>query len=157
MKKVYFIFTIALMIAVVFQSCKKDEQPTPATIDLTKSATIKGKVKAELDNSNSTSESAPSGTKIIFQVSAQDFPLDPSGNYDDLLYTATVDANGDYTISVPVNNKGVNYTIRPVDFEYNQVQAAPAGSTIRKIYSAGSISVNGLITGETRIEDIMYF
>jgi len=167
MKKVFLFLTIAFYFAVIVQSCKKkDEQSSPVTIDLSKSATIKGVVRANLDMFNDTSatpmEFAPSGTRLIFQTDAQQFPLNPSGTYDDLIYSTTVGTNGVYSIKVPTANQGVNYTLIAVDFEYDQGQRKLVGGywvtdgTKRKVYTYPNTPINNVVTDDIIIKDIDY-
>jgi len=150
----------------LFLSCSKDEQTSPATIDTSKTAVIKGVVKAQLDLLNDTTETTleyvPSGTKIIFKVPASQYVLSATGTYNDLLFETTVGANGGYSFNMPVTNKGVNFKIVPVSFEFNQGQRVfedgqwVSGTPIRKIYTCEPVTVVGVITGETRIQDLTY-
>jgi hypothetical protein len=166
-KTFFYLFAFMAVSAMIFTGCKKDEEKSsPATIDLSKSATLTGLVWANLSLYNDTAglklEAAPQGTKIQFQIDASQFPLDPTGTYDDMIYTATVGADGKYTISVPTTNRGINLTIRPVEFTYDQTQVKWGGSywitdgTKRKIYTTNPVSVTNLVTGHTQIEDFTY-
>ncbi len=122
MKKVFFILTIALYALLAFTSCKKDDPVEPQTPP---NATLKGIVYADLDLSEAGMEFAPAGTKLFFRINASELMLTPgSADYETLLYTTTVGANGEYSISLPsANHQSVNVDIEADDFRTAQKQA----------------------------------
>lgn len=161
------IFALMLIGGFLFTtSCIKDEQTSPASLDTSKTATIKGLVRVQLDLLNDTLglrlENAPAGTKITFRVNASQYVLNPSGTYDDLIFETTLNSSGEYSIEIPATNKGVNVSIIPDEFVYNQGQRKlqngfwVADSPIRKKYSAGTYSINGLVSGTTKVLDFNY-
>ncbi|NLO52549.1 MAG: hypothetical protein GX103_15490 [Bacteroidales bacterium] len=120
-QKSIFKTAVFLMLLLSIGACKKDEQSTPIGIDLSKSALVKGIVKAELDLTNEEMEFAPRVTKILFQIDANQFTNQPSFSNNFLIYETEVDGVVGYQISIPVNEEGVNFTLIPQDFEYKQL------------------------------------
>ncbi len=122
MKQKSLIRTIVFFVLVLsITACKKEEQATPIDIDLSKSALVKGIVKANLDLTNEEMEFAPQGTKILFQINANQFTIQPNFSDNFLIYETEVDGIGEYQISLPVNEEGINITLIPQDFEYQQL------------------------------------
>lgn len=120
MKKSIFILAIILGGLFAFTSCDKTEEVEPGT---NPTATIKGKVYANLDATDGDMEYAPVGTKVFFRINAQDLVLnpDPAYAYQTLQYETTVDANGEYSISLPtVDHQAVNVAITGDQFEAEQ-------------------------------------
>ncbi len=168
MRKIITFVFIGFLGLALFSSCEEDDQSSPATLDTTKTATITGIVEAQLDLMNDTTETtleaAPNGTKLIFTVDADDYVLNPDEgiNYNTLIYEVEV-TNGAYTIEVPAVEKGVDITITPVDFAYNQKQIdfdAELDDFVytdeqRKVYTADEITVT-VLPGQTKIVDFTY-
>ena len=152
MKKV----TILLLVlfgftAVTVVSCKKAQEASPVVVKTDQTATIEGKVWAELDWTEAGMEEAPSGTTIFFQIEKQDLnPQAPGGEY--LLYSTTIGSGGEYSISVPTNTNGVTVTIIPNDFVYD---VETGGDDLRTVFSAGPMNVT-VVYGETEIKDFSY-
>ncbi len=93
----------------------------------TATGTIKGKVVYEADLTNNAPEVAPVGTKVIAMVSAGSDALPSTGSnniisisYDKLSLTATTDANGEFTMTVPATILGLDYDIQVSDFSFGQ-------------------------------------
>jgi hypothetical protein len=106
-KSVFGIFAAALLIAAT-TSCEKEEQ-TPRAAG---SAIVKGMVEVNSNLANDTLsdgsydlkwEGVPSGTKLTFIISGYDLDPnpDPTYNYKDELYNASVGSNGAYSVSLP--------------------------------------------------------
>lgn len=143
---------LGFSLLITLNSCKKkEEEKTPAA--LTSTATIKGKVWADLDLTNAGSEAAPAGTKLFVTIDSEDLVDNPQYDNKTLIYEASVDANGNYSISVPAGNKAFNVRISGVDFEYNTILSSNPQTTSRSIYStnganpainAGTISINDI-------------
>ena len=153
MKKVFILlFVLFGFTAVTVVSCKKAEVASPVVVKTDQTATIKGKMQADLNLFTSGMENAPSGTKVIFQIEKIDLNSQaPSGEY--LLYETTLNGSGEYTIDLPTNANGVSVAIMPNDFVYNQVQWDE--TTERTVFSAGQQNVT-IVYGETEILDFNY-
>lgn len=163
MKKISFLLS-ALIGILLFVACDKDDVSSPTTVDLTKTATLSGIVKANLDAANDTTangfyalkmENAPSGTKLIIKVSLADYVLNPQGNYGFKLYETTIGSNGEYSVDIPTTEKGVDMVVIPGEFVYDQKQDND-GMKIRKAFKSPEFYVNKVIVGETRINDFSY-
>lgn len=150
---------------ITISGCKKEEEVLDLTLT---TATIKGKVWADLNLANDTSstgwyeyhpEFAPSGTKIIAVLNSADLVDAPATGYtyQELTYEGSVDANGNYTIVVPARGNVVNVTIKAVDFEYQQIvmDVYPATTTERTIYAVGDQNTT-VVANEIRIIDFNY-
>lgn len=119
MKNLAIVALLFSAFVLTMSSCKKVEAPTAVDIMTTAgNATISGIAYAVIDESNSTNEYAPAGTNIIVEVDPQDFPGVSSQNNNDnkMFYTATVGANGAWTVSVPAPKDPTTVTIYPQDF-----------------------------------------
>ena len=102
------IFAVLAVGAVALASCNKVEEPVaPAEPG---SATIKGTLWANTNEDNDTdqwgwyqynAEKAPAGILVTAVVNGYDLDRTPDGSYDypDYKFTATTDANGEFTIS----------------------------------------------------------
>ena len=93
----------------------------------TSTGIIKGKVTCETDLTNKTPEVAPVGTKVLAMVDVNSDALPTTGSnsivsisYDDLSLTATTDANGEFSMTVPATIRGLNYNISVSDFTADQ-------------------------------------
>lgn len=168
MKKILSLTAIAaLVIGITFSGCKKDEEEyTPEALP---TATISGKVfcdlDATLDDDQNQDDKVPSGTKLIFSIDAQDLVTDPVSGYayKTLTYTATVDANGEYTISLPSCGNVITVDIQGVDFNANQLQydggvdanGDPTTENVEETYEIISTTAD-IVEGDVVILDLDY-
>ncbi len=167
MKKILVLLSLAsLALMVTFSACKKDEEEVVP--DPIPTATIKGKVEANLNTANDTTDTggyqlnmeiAPSTAKIIAIIDAADLVDNPVAGYPykTLTYTGAVDGSGNYTIAVPARGGNVNVTFMCVDFEYNTVimDVYPLTTTERQTYSATPSGVP-VVEGMISYVDITY-
>ena len=157
---------------IMFVACDKDKQNSPVSPDLTKVATIKGLVYANLTERNDTlpqlpatgvkKEFAPAGTLLHIRVDATQYSSTASGYF---IYTATVGSAGDYSIEIPTRIQGVSVEIIPIDFEYDKVvgnwswtgsEYVWEGKSERTIYTTAIVNVGGLVPDGVKIIDINY-
>ncbi|RPH24814.1 MAG: hypothetical protein EHM93_20210 [Bacteroidales bacterium] len=123
---------ILLAMAFVFASCEKDITTSELTLDLSKKATVRAYLFAELDLTTQGLESVPNGTKVILSIPNDKFNKDATGFWMD---TVAVN-NGLIEAQVPSTDEGVTVTFIPAEFIYDQKQPAFSQSaTIKKIYS----------------------
>ncbi len=137
-------------------SCNKDEEPELTTYNLEK-ATVKGKVFADLDITNSTYENAPSGTTVTARVRYSDLGISVgSGIMNQYkLYTTTVNSSGDYTLSIDASTSGTSAYFYLDDFTYDQILSSDSLGIVkvRKIYYTDDFSLE-VFSGRTTINDV---
>lgn len=98
-------------------SCKKIEAPTAVdVIESAGTATISGYAWADYDQENETTftpEFAPAGTKVFIVISPNDFPgaTTYNNNPNQLVYTATVGADGKWSATVKAPKTPIMATI----------------------------------------------
>jgi hypothetical protein len=136
MKNIYLGAFLAASLLATFSSCKKELQ-TPVEPG---SATIQGRIWANLNETNDTlsdgssaigtaaeiskREFAPQGTVVTFTIKGADLDQTPQAGYPykDVVRTATVDASGNYTVSVPAYEMPIDVTISFNEFEAQSTQ-----------------------------------
>jgi len=158
---------MSLAIVTFFSSCEKDEQSTDLKIDETKTATIKGKVWANLTQANDENftmlDAVASGT-ILAKVAYTDYNSGASNDEQSYKIQTVTISNGEYSFTIPTTKAGVTVTLYPQDFTATQalytpdingdwVKADPQ-SQVNK-YSADPIDVE-VFEGETKIQTISY-
>ena len=144
---------LAGLMILFFSSCDKEKEASPLSVDLSKKATIKGYVFAELDMTSAGMEKAPAGTKILVTVDYSYLNSSVNGSWKD---TTMVDNNGQFSVQVPADDNGVNAEIYAIPFEYNQVQEYGSYfNQLMKVYEAGNKNVS-LSSNETKIIQITY-
>jgi hypothetical protein len=169
MKKVY-LRTLALSAIILgAASCSKETQTAlePGM------ATITGKVWANtnLVNDSATAvsaglidsfELAPAGTQITFVIKGEELDPNPQAGYPykDIIKTATVGADGMYTVSVPAYEKGVNVDIKFDDFMADQTiedqTVTPNRTATKKMkFMAGDQSVM-VVAGMKKVVNVRY-
>lgn len=151
-----------LGMGLVLTACTKDET-TEYQVDMSKKATLKGIVYANLDiYENTFMEKAPVGTRLIFETKIQNF----NGMVtNDKVYTVETEVGNDgaYEIELPVSKEGVAYTIRPVDFEamqsYRYIDPVTNDTSRRsalKRFIGNAQVVDGIRANTIRYEDANY-
>ena len=164
-KNIITLLSISLIAVLFLSNCKKEDDTT--TSEAMTTAIIKGKVFANLNTANDTTsggvyqlnlEIAPKGTKIIAVVNAADLVANPIAGhtYEDITFETTVDANGEYSITVDAIAKNANYTIKAEDFIYDQTVPDVTGTkTERKVYTAADQTTT-IVKNNTKVIDITY-
>ncbi len=124
MKKQFFksAMVLALPFLLFTQSCKKDNEENKTSNVVMGSATITGRITADMILNNGTKEGV-AGIKITGRINTAD--LITTGNVAagglTRTYEATTDANGNYTLTVEVNSKPVGVTLDiPASFNAEQ-------------------------------------
>jgi hypothetical protein len=131
MKRATISFLTLGILAIAVVSCKKDDEKAPTT---TGSATVQGYIKVNLNERNDTlpdgsynlnREALPSTVLLTFKIDSEDLDKDPDPYYTyDIIYkTATVDANGHYSVSLPTpkGSNAITGELEISDFEYNPI------------------------------------
>lgn len=152
--------------ALIAVSCKEEEpENTPAVEGM---ATYKGTmfVNSNLPNDTTSTgapqtqwEKVPAGTKITLSINAIDLVSNPDFSYDygTRTFSATTDANGNYSISVPAIN-GSTYDVVLDDFKIDVLTGYQNNQPVfdeDQLQSYGSTGVS-LTTGQTKIQDFYY-
>jgi len=134
-------------------SCEEIEK-SDLTLDLTKEATVKAFIYAELDRTSQGLEFAPTGTEVIVSIPNSAFNPSASGNWTTV---ATV-TDGIIELTVPVTNSGVTVSFTPAEFVYDQVQPYGSNSsTIQKLYKSTTPgSLTTVKPGQERTHEITY-
>lgn len=155
MKTIFNISSVLVLSIIVFASCESVENPAPInSIDTTRTATIRGIVRADLDTDEAGFESAPAGTKIFIDIDSRDYATSTTGgNYQQLLFETTVDANGEFEIEVPALARFITANIRGENFVTDQRQGG--GNTERRLYNDAEGGVN-FIENETYFVNLTY-
>lgn len=147
------IFTLLLLVTVLF-SCKKEN--VEPTIITNGNATVTGIARADLDLTQLGLEYVPEGTIIMAKINLGDLVLHNDNDsimYGDRIYKTTVGSNGRYTINVEANTMNVDVSIIGEDFEYNQI--VNDSLIVRKIYTLATSHTN-VIDGITKLVDLSY-
>jgi len=161
--------TISLLTLGVFAiavvSCKKDDEKAPTT---TGSATVEGYIKINSNMRNDTlpdgsysvqREGIPSTVLLTFRIDSKDLDKDPDPYYTyDIIYkTATVDANGHYSVSLPTpkGSNAIDGELQISDFEYNPIitSSQNTDSSGARVVIAGPTVPFSIYNGGTTILD----
>lgn len=141
----------ALLVGAIFftAACDKDVDSTSLKVDLARTISVKGYVYANTNDTKAGFEKAPEGTEVILSVNYSDLGSTSVGKWID---TVRVDANGQFTSLVPVDDNGVTLNVDPQPFEANQIfYGSTLNDTKMKIFYAAtktfplSTSVNEIV------------
>ena len=125
-------------------------------------ATISGRLFADLDLTTGGLESAPSGLKVTTLIESSQLVdyVNHTGDgeilsiaYEQAANSSLSDANSDYTIRVPATASGLKIVLSADDFVYDQITGA--GTTQRKVYTFAPDTVS-VISGMSFFRDIIY-
>jgi len=152
MKKIFIGCT--MLLALAFTACQNENSVNPRPTDqIVSTVVVKGRVKAELNNTNAVVENAPAGLKIVAEISSRDLVLNPtSANYTPKYYEGTVDNNGEYTITVEVGPYGSDVEVYFPDF---RADVSTATNPISTLFSGSSRNID-VIKGQDAILDFNY-
>jgi hypothetical protein len=153
MRKFKTFFALMSVIFIAITACDEIEQ-TELTLDLSKKATVRAYLYAQLDQTIQGLEFAPNGTKVIVSIPNSSFNSAATGNWVD---SATVN-NGMIEIQVPATSTGVTVTFTPAEFTYNQVQAFGSNtSSILKLYKSTTPgTLTAVKPAQVRTHEITY-
>ena len=148
-KLILLVFVPALLL---MAGCEKEVEQTEMKLDMSKQATVKVYLYAQLDNTQLGWEYVPNGTPVLISIPNSAFNPAAPGNWTD----STVVQNGMVEVMVPSTTTGVTVTLTPREFVANQVQAYGSNlASIAKIYKATPINV-AVKAGEVRTEELFY-
>ena len=161
MKKITMYGALAIAsLLVSLTSCNKDEESNalePGT------ATVSGKLRANLDETDIQLQAVPQGTGITFVVSGQDLDRNPKPGYDyeDIIVRATVNANGEYSATLPAAKKTVNVEVIFDDFDFDATilttddEGFQTVVTERRTFQRGSQNLQ-IVDGQVLVRDYTY-
>ena len=156
MKKSLSLIASFFLVAVLLVSCDKDVDTSPVTVDKSKTAIVKGYLYADLNLTTAGLEPAPANIKVLVTVSNNDLISGATGNWID---TVKTDANGTFSISVPVVSQGVTVSIKAADFIADQTQPLTshyAANAIKKVFSTSGATTLTVLPGEENIQIVDY-
>jgi hypothetical protein len=158
MKKNILIFCLLAVYAAAFVSCEDDE--SNATFE-NGSATISGIAYANIDLTNTGTgprgalEYVPSGTTLYAKFSSKNLVLEASqAEYADLILETTVGANGEYSFTVPANEKPFSVTIYGDEFFANLTISASV--TFEDRFYLSPITVTNVFNGANLVRYLIY-
>jgi hypothetical protein len=144
---------VSFLCLFLITSCDKEKEASPLSVDMAKTATLKGYVYAELDKTTAGMENAPEGTKVILTIEYSDLNSSSTGIWKD---TVKIESNGTFEVQVPADDDGVTVTVAPLSFEYTQKQEFKnSDESVDMIYTAPSTDVN-LVADGFEITQISY-
>jgi len=138
--------------AMIFTSCKKYDVSEELKLESLPTVEIKGTVYADLDETNGILEYAPAGKEVRVVVAYSQYGLSSgSGN---LIRKAEIQANGEYSVSVPVITQGISATLTFEEFDYQVLTKNANGveELIWKRFSHGGQNINNL--GSSKVIDV---
>lgn len=159
------IFAALAISAIAFVSCKKEEPVAPAEPGR---ATVEGTLWANTDTNNDTDafgfylvtyEEAPAGIVVTAVINSQDLDQtpDPLFDYQDIYYTATTDANGNFAFTGATNGIQCYSTAIDAELRFNDFTADQAQGTndVETDYFGGTTTVS-VWNGAVVITDFTY-
>lgn len=161
MKNNFYAFAFLIGAIGFTSSCKKDVTAEPAKLDTTQKATIHGYVAADLNLTQLGNEPVANQAVVVSITYDQfDYLSDNTALKGNWSKTVTTDANGEFTVEVPTNTKGVNVKVAPIDFVYDQVQSFDAQiiesqKTISKYFSVAPKTITAT-AGEIKTDTWTY-
>lgn len=143
---------LALVASAAFMTgCSKDVENSVKPT--TGKATVKGRVTADLNQTNFTEEPV-TNTKVYVFVDTRDFAQNPGdGNFPKKRFEATTDANGDFSMDIDVPLNGTDIEITVPGFIYNVV-TDDKGSTRRTTFGETTVNAGEAKDGSVLVQDI---
>lgn len=151
MKKLISLAMSVAAAALIFTACGSDDEAAPASVTTT--ATISGIVTAPTDT---MPEPQPiEGVQIHASINMGDVALnyDPAFDYENQTFTASTNANGEYTLEVTAGNRPVDVTIIGDDARLNVILSDSTSEMQTFRVNPSNLSVVG---GQNVILDLEY-
>lgn len=148
------IMVIAVLVAAL-TSCQNDNSVNPRPLDqLVGSATITGRVTAELNENAPGLENVPAGLTIVAAINTESFVLNrtPDITYVKKYYYATTNAAGEYTLNVEAGPYGSDVDIF---FPVFRTDVIGSTGTYSKVFNGTELSV-AVKKGRNDIHDYDY-
>jgi len=140
---------IALSTLLLLNSCIKKVENTGSA--KTGKATVKGRIRAELNTNNADPEPLANTTVYIF-VDSKAYAQDPgTGAYPLRRFETKTDGDGNYSLDIDVPLNGVPTTVTVPGFIYNVVTP---GGLQRTVFSERNASAGTAKDGSVLVRDI---
>ena len=126
-------------------------------------ATVNGRLFADMNLSNAGLETAPSGIKITALLESEQLVnyVNHEGDgkilsivYENATNSTLSDANSDFSIIVPATASGLKIVLKPDDFVANQIDAG--GNPQRKVFQTEADTVT-VFSGVSIFNDIVFY
>lgn len=167
MKKTFKLALVTLLSLSAFFACTKAEQTSMSIDDIEGKATISGILTyvagQELTKDGSVKDLINPAADVTVVVNVSINSLDPWGNSTGYkTYTATTDADGMWSVDVPVVDNGAQVNVKASSFTgtYKTFDHIDAGQTIWKetkgIYEVAEYSLYDVTPGEQRFNTAQY-
>lgn len=149
-----------ITLAVVLTSCSKDDVQVPLSPG---TASVSGRLTANLDETDFQIQSVPQGTGITFVISGADLDRNPQlgYNYEDVVVRGTTNADGRYSVSLPAAKNAINVDVIFDDFEYDATilttdeEGFQTAVTERRTFSRIETSIS-IVEGQVQVKDYAY-
>jgi len=158
MKKfLYFFCATAMVLSLGLSSCVKEDPARPLEVDLSKTATVQGRILFNTDLTLTEPVlTAPSAANVTITARINYSSIVNGGSGVHIIQNITYNAStGDFTIQVPVSEWGGTVTISINDFTGTQRQqdfsVTPTSTIVRNGRWSGTISSPFVAAGETVI------
>ena len=141
---------LAAIPVLTFTSCEEYDVTEPLSISSLRTVTVTGDVYAELDKTNSTLEKAPQGLRVTVSVPVSSYSTNNNSG-EKYLTTATVDADGKFSINVPVVTNGVSATFSFESFTSSVIEEIGVTDTSRvtSLFELSNRTISGLGSGNS--------
>ncbi len=153
MKKVISLAMSFAAVALIFTSCGSDDETKPEAVTTT--ANISGIVKAATNDTLDDPRLPIQGVQIHASINMGDVALnyDPSFDYENRTFTATTNADGEYSLDVTAGNSPVDVTILGDDARLEVVLTDSTSEMRTFRVNTANVSVVG---GQNVILDLEY-
>ncbi len=133
-----------------FTSCEKYEVSEPLNISSLAKVTVVGDVYAELDKTNNSLENAPQGLSVTVSIPISNYNSSNNSGEKYIIKT-TVDANGKFSIDVPIVSKGVSATFSFESFTSTVIEEVGVTDTskVTSLFELTNKTISGLGTGNS--------
>lgn len=150
----------AAVLAMTFSSCNKEEEQVPLEPG---TAVVNGRLTANLDASVIEPQAIPAGTGVTFVIDGRDLDPNPdfSYTYDKVIERVEVDADGNYSVTLPARKNPINVQVIFDDFEFDAtvVTTDDAGfqttTVSRKVFSRSNTTIS-VVEGQSQVRDFFY-
>ncbi len=148
------------VLAITLASCSKEEEQTPLAAG---TASVTGRLTANLDETDFQIQSVPEGTGITFVISGADldrFPQ-PNYNYEDVVVRGTANADGRYSVTLPATKNAITAQVIFDDFEFDATilttndEGFQTAVVERRTFTRPSTSVS-IVEGQVLVKDYAY-
>lgn len=150
MKKLSQFLVMTAMVMFSMTACVEEET---SAVDVSGTATIKGRVSLDNDETNPGNEKA-NGAIVRVRYDAGDLSVVQDGDSRWVNLDTTTDADGNYTFEVPATPTGLNFYVEVDEFETSYTyDDGGTDVTVDAIFNKSATTIFNLSTGETKYQD----